>query len=286
MNITKMLVMLKKSFLLSLVCLLVLQACTNERQIAKQTEQYRFQNVATTELPDRVLNHALATFPGSSVLSAGQNSTMGYELRLNNAWELYYNVSGDFVHKQYNDNDDDRPIPISSLPQNVRDYIATNYPNATILWAEVDDNEYEVTLSDGTELYFDLRGRFIKAELDDVPVNPADLPANILSYIQANFPNAQILQAERDDDYYEVYLNNGIELYFSLTGNFIGIDSDDRQVNISDLPAAITAYVSQNYPNLTIVSAEIDDNMYEIELSNGTELYFDLNGNFLYADFD
>lgn len=278
--------MLKPAFLLSLVCLLVSQACTNERQIAKQTEQYRFENVATTELPDRVLNHALSTFPGSRVLRAAQNPTMGYELQLNNDWELYYNVAGDFVYKQYSDHPNDRPIPISSLPQNVRDYIAANYPNANILWAEVDDDEYEVTLSDGTELYFDLRGRFIKAERDDVPVNPADLPANILSYIQTNFPNAQIVKAERDDDYYEVYLNNGMELYFSLAGNFMGIDADDRPVSISDLPAAITTYVSQNYPNLTIVYAEIDDNMYEIELSNGTELHFDLSGNFLFADFD
>lgn len=278
--------MLKPTFLLVFVSSMALFSCTNERQVAKQTEQYRFQNVATSELPDRVRNHAAATFPGSSVLRASQNPIMGYELQLNNSWEMYYNVAGDFVYKEYDERDDDRPIPVSSLPQNVRDYIATNYPNATILWAEVDDDEYEVTLNDGTELYFDLRGRFIKAELDDVPVNPADLPANILSYIQANFPNAQIVRAKRDDNYYEVYLNNGIELYFSITGNFIGIDSDDRQVNISDLPAAITAYVSQNCPNLTIVSAEIDDNMYEIELSNGTELYFDLNGNFLYADID
>jgi hypothetical protein len=278
--------MLKSTFFMALASALALQSCTNERQIAKQTEQYRFQNVAPAEVPNRVRNHALATFPGSSVLRASQNPIMGYELQLNNSWEMYYNMAGDFVYKEYDERDDDRPIPVSSLPQNVRDYIATNYPNATILWAEVDDDEYEVTLSDGTELYFDLRGRFIKAEMDDVPVNPADLPASILSYIQTNFPNAQIQRAMRDANYYEVYLDNGVELYFSLAGVFIGQDVDDMPVNINNLPASIINYVSQNYPNITIVSAEIDDNMYEIELSNGTELYFDLNGNFLYADFD
>lgn len=278
--------MLKPTFLLVFVSSMALFSCTNERQVAKETEQYRFQNVATSELPDRVRNHAAATFPGSSVLRAAQNPIMGYELQLNNSWELYYNLAGDFVYKEYDDRDDDRPIPISSLPQNIRDYIASNYPNVTIIWAEVDDDEYEVTLSDGTELYFDLRGRFIKAERDDVPVNPADLPASILSYIQTNFPNAQIVKAERDENYYEVYLSNGIELYFTLAGVFIGQDADDRPINISDLPVAITNYVSQNYPTLSIVSAEIDDNMYEVTLSNGIELYFDLNGNFLYADFD
>jgi hypothetical protein len=175
---------------------------------------------------------------------------------------------------------------VSSLPQQVRDYIAANYPNATVLWAEVDDDEYEVTLSDGTELYFDLRGRFIKAERDDVPVNPADLPASILSYIQTNFPNAQMVRAVRDDHHYEVYLSNGLELYFTLSGVFIGQEADDRPIPISELPVAITDYVSQNYPNASMVSAEIDDNRYEVELSTGLELYFDMQGNFLYADFD
>lgn len=276
--------MLKPFSLLSLVCLLVLQACTNERQVAKQTEQYRFQNVATAELPDRVRNHAVATFPGSSVLRAAQNPLMGYEVQLSNAWDLYYNVAGDFVYKEYDDRDDDRPIPVSSLPQSILDYIATNYPSLTILWAEVDDDEYEVTLSDGTELYFDLRGRFIKAERDDVPVNPADLPASILDYIQVNFPAAQIVRAERDDNYYEVYLDNGMELYFDLNGNFLGLDASDRPVDINSLPASILNYVAQNYPTASIVEAEIDDNMYEIELSSDIDLYFDLAGNFLYAD--
>lgn len=278
--------MLKPVLLSCLIILLSLTSCTSERQIAKQTEQYRFQSMAVTDLPARVRNHASATFPGNSVLRAAQNPIMGYEVQLSSSWQLYYNTAGDFIHKKFDDRDDDRPIPISSLPQSIRDYIATNYPNHLIVWAEVDDEEYEVYLSNGMELYFDLRGRFIRVEFDDVPVNPSDLPASILSYVQDNFPNAAILRAIRDERYFEVYLDNGIELYFTLDGNFLGMDADDRPVNVSDLPVAIVNYVTQNYPNASIVYAEIDDNMYEVELSNGIELYFDLNGNFLYADFD
>lgn len=275
--------MTKFTLTVLLACLML--ACTNSSQVQRQTEQYRFENIAMNQAPERVLNHAAATFPGSSVSRVGQNAIMGYEVALTNRWELYYNPMGDFVYKQYDDEgEDDRPIPISSLPQNILDWIADNYAGLTIVWAEVDDDEYEVYLSDGTELYFDLRGRFIKAELDDVPVDPTSLPAAILSYIQANYPNAQIIKAELDDNYYEVYLDNGFELYFDLNGNFLGLDVSDRPVDINSLPAPIISYVTQNYPTETIVEAEIDDNMYEIGLSNDVDLYFDLAGNFLYAD--
>lgn len=43
----------------------------------------------------------------------------------------------------------------------------------------------------------------------------------------------------------------------------------------------ITAYVTANYPGQSINEMEREGNAIEVELSNGLELYFDLNGNFL-----
>lgn len=274
--------MSRKFLYVSLLVAVMLQACSKENPF-RQRDDFRFAPVALNSLPQQIATHAATTFPTATLVNAGRNDQLGFEIKLSNQWELYYSLNGDFLFKD-NDRSDDQPIPLNSLPQSIIDHIATNFSGRTIVWAEIDDDEYEVYLSDGTEVYFDRRGRFLEVDRDRDAINPANLPQNILSYISTNFPNATIIKAELDDNFYEVELNNGMELYFDAQGNFLGSEVDDRPVAIGDLPAAITQYVSQNYPNQTIVSAEIDDNRYELELSNGVELYFDLNGNFLYAD--
>lgn len=61
----------------------------------------------------------------------------------------------------------------------------------------------------------------------------------------------------------------------------------DNYINTAALPQAILNYISANYPDNTITEAEIEDNNnYEVELNNGTELIFDQQGNFLGIDDD
>ena len=63
-------------------------------------------------------------------------------------------------------------------------------------------------------------------------------------------------------------------------------DHDDFYLNTTDLPQAILDYIQPNYPNIGIDEVELDDGMYEVELVNELELYFDLNGNFLFVEYD
>ncbi len=58
--------------------------------------------------------------------------------------------------------------------------------------------------------------------------------------------------------------------------------ADYASISIDDLPQTPLVFISANYPGITIVSAQIDDDGYEVFLSKGLELNFDLNGNFLY----
>ena len=63
-------------------------------------------------------------------------------------------------------------------------------------------------------------------------------------------------------------------------------DHDDFYLNTTDLPQAALDYIQTNYPNIGIDEVELDDGMYEVELVNELELYFDLNGNFLFVEYD
>ena len=74
----------------------------------------------------------------------------------------------------------------------------------------------------------------------------------------------------------------GTEVDLNLTAQ----RSDDH-INTAALPQAILDYISTNYPNNTIWKAEIEDNNnYEVELNDETELIFDQQGNFLGIDDD
>ncbi len=162
---------------------------------------------------------------------------------------------------------------------------------------------------------------------DDRYIDPSDLPQNIREFIEENYPSQFItlVEVEDDDDEeykYEVYLNNGFELYFDEFGNLVDIDTDDDDsgsdddswsgsgddsgsddddswsgsdddqiIDSSQLPDNILAYIAANYPGLTITLVEVEDDddeeyKYEVTLSNGVELYFDAFGNLVDVDDD
>lgn len=51
------------------------------------------------------------------------------------------------------------------VPEAIRNYVKTNYPDARILQIEYDDNEYEIKLSNRWEITFDSKMRVI--DIDD-----------------------------------------------------------------------------------------------------------------------
>lgn len=195
----------------------------------------------------------------------------------------------------------DHHINSASLPQPVLDYIVTKYPGALILKAEVEDNNnFELLLDNGLELVFDAQGNFLGVDDDgddkfgDEEYEVANLPQNLLNFIQTNFPGVSIEEAEKESNgNFEVELSNDMELIFNAEGEFLGQakddseddDSEDEDIPVSQLPENIVNYIAENFPDLSIVEAEKeDDGQYEISLSDGTELKFDAEGNFLEAD--
>ncbi|WP_198537017.1 PepSY-like domain-containing protein [Salegentibacter sediminis] len=194
----------------------------------------------------------------------------------------------------------DAHVQTSSLPQPILDYVSTTYPDLTIKKAEIeDDDTYEITLSDETELIFDMQGNFLGIDDDDVDdfgdedLDPSDLPQNIRDFIAQYFPGVGIDEAERENNAnYEVELENGVDLIFNADGEFLGrgededqdYDDDDEDVDPADLPQLILDYIDENYPEQSIIEAEKEDDGYEVTLNNGLELKFDADGAFVSAE--
>ncbi len=66
---------------------------------------------------------------------------------------------------------------------------------------------------------------------DDEEISVQELPPAALAYIEENYPNSSIEEAEREEEdgqiIYEVELDTGEELIFDAGGNFLGMEEDD-----------------------------------------------------------
>jgi hypothetical protein len=193
-------------------------------------------------------------------------------------------------------------VSTSTLPQNILDYIMDNYSGLTIIEAEIEDNQnFEITLSNESELIFDSQGNFLGEDTDenndfgDVEVDISELPQNIIDFVNQYYPGIDIEEAELESNgNYEIELENDVELIFDTNGNFLGQaqdenddeqGDDDEDIDPANLPQVILDYISENYPDNTIIEAEIEgDGSFEVTLNNGVELEFDADGNFLNAE--
>ena len=118
-------------------------------------------------------------------------------------------------------------------------------------------------------------------------VSADGLPKDAQVYITQHFPEHEILQVvkERDDlkTTYDVYLSEGFNLDFDKKGKIRGVEGSSKLPD-SVVPEQILTYVNTNYPDFSVLDWELDDRGQEVKLSNGMELKFDKNGNFLRID--
>lgn len=119
-------------------------------------------------------------------------------------------------------------LPEHNLPGEIVTFVNTHFPENPVVQAvkEKDDFElsYKVILNGGFVLEFNR-----KKEITDID-GGAKLPdsvvsSSILSYVATQFPDQYIIGWERDSRSQQVTLVNGIELDFSMNGEFLRIDS-------------------------------------------------------------
>lgn len=127
------------------------------------------EDIPVSELPAEIRDFVTQYFPGVTIEEAERENNGNFEIELSNDVELVFDSNGEFLGRLDdgdNDDRDDDDIAPSELPQVIRDYIAENYPDQTIIEAEKeDDGGFEVTLDNGVELEFDAQGNL--EEVDD-----------------------------------------------------------------------------------------------------------------------
>ncbi len=153
------------------------------------------------------------------------------------------------------DHDDDRRIGADELPQTVQDYIRTNYPNATVRYAEIDPDYvayYEVKLSNGLELYFDREGNFLGFD-DDYSHNNSQNPSD--SNVSQTFIEQALALFGGSVVYTDRYTENGINLTEILVENAEG--------------ARVEFYFNEATGVIYQVDAERGPFNYDMQLNDG-----------------
>ncbi len=86
-------------------------------------------------------------------------------------------------------------------------------------------HEYEVILTDGTEIDFDRKGNWDKVETPaDKPVPASLVPEAISKYVKDNYKKYKIVSLDKERFGYSVELNNGVDMDFDHQGNFLRFD--------------------------------------------------------------
>lgn len=278
-----------------------------------------------TSLPQAITDYVAKNHASTNIARAvqmpeasGSNLTM---VRLADQKVLTFDASNNFLTSNSTNGNGEKEeedcvedaIAVSSLLQSIRDYIAANYAGQTIKEAykkTCKNNlvQYEVELSDGTEVYFDANGQFIKEEKDDddhkssgsnaTIIAVTALPQTAQTYLNTQYAGKTVVKASKETltngtVQYEVELSDGTEVYFDATGQFIKEEKEgtETMIAVTALPQMTHDYITANYAGKTIIKAykvTYSDGtiQYEVELNDDTELYFDVNGQFIRVEKD
>lgn len=114
-------------------------------------------------------------------------------------------------------------------------------------------------------------------------IDPAELPKAATELVQKHWPSCVIDFAYIDGREYEVLLSDGTIIEFDSKGVWKEMKCTDG-LPVTLVPMNITRYVTNRFPKQLIIKCEKMRGGYEIELANGLEIQFDLQGRVTHVD--
>lgn len=121
----------------------------------------------------------------------------------------------------------DKIISKENLPNEIKTFISIHFAKTNIAQA-IEDNEifsktYEIILKNGTKLEFDSKNRIKEINSENKLPNSV-INKSVLDYVKTNYQGSFITDWEIDDRKQKIGLNNGLNLEFSMKGQFLHID--------------------------------------------------------------
>lgn len=127
------------------------------------------------------------------------------------------------------------------------------------------------------------------ADNDKVTNNINELPQVSRNFLNNYFNGNKVSHIKIDKDLflvdsYDVILTDGTSVEFNRDGEWKEVKSFQQNIPDTLIPAEIRQYVSQNYPGQKIMTVERGKRKVSVDLANGLELKFDINGNLIDID--
>ncbi|EPM6811531.1 PepSY-like domain-containing protein [Campylobacter upsaliensis] len=119
----------------------------------------------------------------------------------------------------------------------------------------------------------------------DIILSPQNLPNTIKDFLQKNF-KARVSLAQRDDNAYEIALNDGTELEFDHNGEWKEIEARGTAISYEVLPPHIASILKNEFKENAIKEIERKINYYKIKFYNNFEIIIDFNGTILRREYD
>ena len=122
----------------------------------------------------------------------------------------------------------------------------------------------------------------------DKAVSIAQLPRVAQQFIQEYFAMEKVAYAKKERDFfevkYEVIFTSGKKVGFYRNGDWKDVDCRYATVPAGIVPAPIMAKARELYGDVAVLEIDRDKLNYEVKLTNGLELTFDLCYNLLDID--
>jgi len=119
-------------------------------------------------------------------------------------------------------------IKKEALPANAQAFLKTHFgskkPSYILEDKEILSTEYKVQYDNKIEIEFDKKGNWKEVDGKSAKIPSSIIPKKIASYVKDNFRKEKITKIEIGTSGYETKLTNGLELKFSLKGDFTKID--------------------------------------------------------------
>ena len=242
-----------------------------------------YTSVPTSIVPEQITAYVTTNFPGKAIEEIEKKS-FGWEIEMKNGPEIKFDTNFNVINGGGNGGGNN-----SNFPE-INTFVSTYFPQVSIQRVQLDGNEIDVKLTDGTDIDFYLNFIWQSIDCEHATVYgsvPSELvPEQITDYVTANFPNNHIDQIEKKNNgNWEIELNNDYEIVFDANFNVIGGGGGNGGGNTSNYPE-INTFVDTYFPQTSILKVERDGNKYEVELTDNTDINFNLSFEWTKIDCD